>query len=325
MREYQTVLQRSAGLFAAVLALILTAAGCSFLLSPLHGRENADDPRAQVYNLFAYQTGEKELTASFGWRRIPGQYDKEEEIDQVALVYSIGNPLPLMTIPQPPGKGGIKTFDYEDDQYSCSETIEDLPKGETVWFALYPHTEDGWLAPLYESCEVDDIVSLTVEGPDLLVPERGYFGDTFGALWELQNGDSYDIFGQDFPPERYIVLTFDLPARAYCTRAWLGLNTSVSETGYAYPVSFKHVQNTDGNNLFELVDSSTEAVFSFNATDGAGAGMADITEVVNRAILLESDTIVIRGDDTVNITSLIFDNDPTLPNSETLEIEYIQY
>ncbi|MDY7028679.1 MAG: hypothetical protein SVR04_10315, partial [Spirochaetota bacterium] len=61
------------------------------------------------YNLFAYQTGEHEVTASFTWRDVFINYDEETAIEEAVMVYNVGEALPVRIIPLPPDSGQRRT------------------------------------------------------------------------------------------------------------------------------------------------------------------------------------------------------------------------
>jgi len=297
--------------------IIACLTGCSFFFTPLHGRENGDDPQAQIYNLFARQTGVQKVTVSFNWRGTFFNYDEKERIEEAVLVYNIGEALPVRSIPLPPDSGGTVGFDYKDRQYTYSKVLEGLSEGDTVWFALYPRTMKRWLAPLYETVTVRDPLSLPVLGPLIKPVLRGYTADTLGAAGELETGFNYPLFNDGFM-ESYLILTFDLPKRIHCTQALLSLPTSIPDIAHAYPVVFEYVENIDGNSLLKLIDESVSNSFPLdNSPGGAGGGTADITDVVNGAILHETDTIAVRVGPGTN----------TNPNfgTEEIQITFIEY
>ncbi len=300
-----------------IVLFVFFISGCTFFFSPLHGRENADDPAAQIYNLMAVQTGQNEVTASFTWRKALFNYDREEEITETVLVYNIGEALPVRSIPLPPDSGGSVGYERDEGRYSYSKTVEGVDEGDTLWFALYPRTDRRWLAPLYESIKVQDTSSFIPQGPLVAGVTDAFSGNIFGQVFAVEAGNTYPLFN-DGSNEDFIILRFDIPKRIMCTEAFLFLPTGVGNTARAYPLIFPHVNGMQSSDVLQLIDESVSASFPLDASvNGAGAGNAEITAVINKAVLYESNTIIIRPDPGTNIN----------PNygSEDVNISYIQY
>ncbi|MDZ7794335.1 MAG: hypothetical protein U5P10_11790 [Spirochaetia bacterium] len=137
---------------ATVIVLFFTA--CNFLLSPMHGRENPNDWKTQIYGVFAAQLSSNTVKVSFPWRDRFNNYDDEDVIEEAMLVYSIGKAIPIRTTPMPPDSGGSFGFSFEDGKYLYTKQIDGLSEGDEVWFALYPRMGMRWLAPLYEKIEI---------------------------------------------------------------------------------------------------------------------------------------------------------------------------
>jgi len=298
--------------------LIFTLTGCSFLLSPLHGRENSEDPEAQIYNLFAYQTGEEEVTASFTWRDVFFDYDEDTAIEEAVLVYSIGIPLPVHTLPLPPDSGGMVDFTFEDDQYAYSKTVEGVSEGESVWFALYPRVKRRWLAPLYEKITVRSY-PLDWEFEPSIAAEEGFRKDPADSRLErLEAGENYFLDGII---DQYAVLRFDIPKRVYVNTARLLLPFNAApgagEKAWAYPLTFRYVDGMDENILRRFADFENGVQFDLTAAFPSPS-TADITRVIQKAILYESNAILIRMDSS-EVNDINF-------GGEALEnIEYYEY
>jgi len=267
-----------------LIAILCTA--CNFIVHPLHGRENGDDPEAQIYNLFAFQTGEEEITASFTWRDVFYNYDEKTAIEEAVLVYNIGEALPVRSIPLPPGSGGTVGFDFRSDTYSYSKVVEGITEGDTIWFALYPKTKRRWLAPLYESVTVRDYPPAWEIEPFLIV-ERGFRSDPSSRLVELTIGENYPIDGSF---EGFAVLQFDIPSRVFVNAAFLYLNTGGSGTVGAYPVTFKHVNGIEENILKKFIDTNNGSLFTLSDASSSPSS-ADVTQAVRAAILYETNTL----------------------------------
>lgn len=273
---------------------LISLTSCNFFFLPLHGRENADDPEAQIYNIFAYQTGEHKVTASFTWRDVFFNYDEETAIEEAVMVYNVGEALPVRSIPLPPDSGGIVGFDFNDGQYIYSKIIDGLEEGEAVWFALYPRTERRWLAPLYESIVVEEYPPALQTEP-LLAVDRIFVDDGSGYMQEIEIGsDTYTLEGTF---SRYIALQFDIPKRVLVSSAFLRIQDSAGLSGlaWAYPVSFRHINGVDAGVIQNFIDKKNGVQFDLSLASAVNA-TADITAAVNAAIIYETNTILITLD-----------------------------
>ncbi|MFP4180827.1 MAG: hypothetical protein ACLFSA_12305, partial [Spirochaetaceae bacterium] len=135
--------------------------------------------------------------------------------------------------------------------------------------------------------------------PENLLPIRGFTGDLDGTEeWvsgELTSGASYDIDRITTSEEYFLILQFDFPDKVWCTEALLTLTpltAGTTGTGSANAVSIVNIDQYSDYNVFDYFDFTHESTFNF--TD-AETGSADITEAVNAAILLGSDTLAIRA------------------------------
>lgn len=308
----------SKGIILVAACVQLFSISCTFFFSPLHGRENSDDPKAQIYNLFAAQTGVEEVTAGFTWRSDVFSHDDEEKIEEAVLVYNVGEALPVRSVPLPPDSGGTVGYENKDGTYSYSKIIKGVSQGETVWFALYPRTKKGWLAPLYESIEVRDYASIPVAGPLIQTPINVYAGSSSGGVWRLSTSDNY-ILSNDGTYKEFVILQFDLPQRISCTQALLRLPIHMSEYARAYPVAFEYIEHMNGDEVMQLVDTAVYSEFIMDdSAIGVGMGNADITDVINRAIVYETNMIMIIVNPPLNINV-------TYDGTEQINITFVQY
>jgi len=299
---------------------IISISSCNFFIIPQHGRENSNDFQAQIYNLFAFQTGDSEVRVSFTWRDLIFNNDEDEKIEEAVLVYNVGEALPIRSIPLPPDTGGTVGFDFKDGVYEYSKIIDGLSEGDRVYFALYPRTKSRWLAPLYETVKVMDTADrpLVVSVPSEFIAVDGLQVKSNGEISEISG--SYNI-DNDVALEEFVIFRFDLPDRIFCTDARLNLPTLSATTGFAYPVVYPYFDHIDGNDISRLIDYSNGIPISFDdgiGSGGAGAGEADITDVVNSAILHQSNAIAIMASPGVSENGLSF-------GTEELTLEYQEY
>ncbi|MFW6344175.1 MAG: hypothetical protein ACOC2B_05485, partial [Sediminispirochaetaceae bacterium] len=106
----------------------------------------------------------------------------------------------------------------------------------------------------------------------------------------------------------------DLPDKVWCTEALLTLPPSSNGTvvtGYANAVSLVNIDQYGEYDLENFFDYTYQSTFQFA---DAETGSADITEAVNAAMLIGSDTIAIRAAED--------EGDTFTYGSETLEISY---
>jgi len=306
------------GMIVVAACVLLFSSSCTFFFSPLHGRENNDDPQSQIYNLFAAQTGEGEVTASFTWRSSVFDYDEEEKIEEAVLVYNVGEALPVRSIPLPPDSGGTVGYEDKDGTYSYSKIIEGVSEGEKVWFALYPRTKKAWLAPLYESVEVRDYATIPITGPFIQAPINVYAGSSSGGVWKLSTSDNY-ILSNDGTHKDFVIFQFDLPRRISCTQARLRLPIHMSEYARAYPVAFEHIEHMNGDEVMQLVDTAVYSEFIMDdSAIGVGTGNADIADALNKAVVYETNMIMIIVNPPLNINV-------TYDGTEQMNVTYVQY
>ncbi|MFP4490240.1 MAG: hypothetical protein ACLFNZ_02090 [Spirochaetaceae bacterium] len=281
------------------LSLLLSLASCELLFSSLHGRENIHDEQAQVFNTHGLQRSIGEVDAGFGWKGLPRWNDGEEEVVEVLVMYGFGSPPPTKTLAAMPQSNGGKLFAKEEGTCAYRWSLNAFEAGDEVWFAFYPRTEDAWLAAMYDKVTVKSAEDFEAVGPENLLPVRGFTGDAYGTeAWvsgELTSGDSYDIDRITTSEEYFLILQFDLPDKVWCTEALLTLTpltAGTTGTGSANAVSIVNIDQYSDYNVFDYFDFTHESTFNF--TD-AETGSADITEAVNAAILLGSDTLAIRA------------------------------
>lgn len=305
-------------IIGTTLLITLVFSACNFLVSPMHGRENPNDWKAQIYDVFAAQLSSNTVEVSFPWRDRLNNSDDDEAIEEAMLVYSVGKSLPVRTAPLPPDSGGSYGFSFEDGKYLYTKEIDGLAEGDEVWFALYPRIGIRWLAPLYEKIEIKDPANIPVTvGAGPFFPEAGATMAFDGWLNELQTGDPYTIDGT-VGAEQYLLLRFELPDRVRCTDAVIDMPVSgVAEIGFAYPIITRYYEHTDESTRLRLIDYNNGSSFTY---DQASTGTAIVTEAVNAAIRYGSDTILLSIDSGVTENSVAPDF-----GAETLTITYEQY
>lgn len=295
--------------------LLLLASSCNFFFIPQHGRENSNDAQAQIYNLFAYQSGENEVTVQFAWRDPVYIDDNDEEIQEAVLVYNVGEALPVRSIPLPPDSGGTEGFDFKDGQYIYSKIIDGLAEGDDIYFSLYPHTRREWLAPLFEKLTVRDPIDIPLIADPTQYPADSafqFFDD--GWMYEVFDFDQYFLSNTE-----YLLLRFDLPDNIRCTQANLVM-PMFADSGTVSPVTFRFIEHIPDTNVrLSMIDySGGSTVASFNSMP------VDVTEAVNAAIAYGSDALLIRKDTATGVGPFTH-NSVGPPPSEYLQLTYQEF
>jgi len=295
--------------------LVFSLTSCNFFFIPQHGRENSNDAQAQIYNLFAYQSGANEVAVQFAWRDPVYIDDNDEVIEEAVLVYNVGEALPVRSIPLPPDSGGTEGFDFKDDHYIHTKVIDGLDEGDEVYFSLYPHTRKKWLAPLYEKITVKDLIDIPIVNDPFQYPAVfafQFFVD--GWMHEVFDSDQYFLSNTE-----YLLLRFDLPDNIRCTQANLVM-PMFADSGTVSPVTFRFVEYIpDTNARLSMIDySGGSTVASFNSMP------VDVTEAVNAAIAYGSDALLIRKDTATGVGPFTH-NSVGPPPSEYLQLTYQEF
>lgn len=258
----------------------------------MHTRENSNDWKKQIHNLFATQLSSETLEISFSWLGNYNFYFDDEQIDEALLIYSLDKSIPTRTGLLPPDSGGTYNFEFNDDTHLYTREISGFSEGDEVWFALYPKKGLFWYAPLYEKIVVQDIGDIALFTPAPIFPEQGFIMDSSGYFYELlpgTPGDSYSIDGT-VGTVQYLVLQFNFPVRAKCVSAQANLPVNGSTSiGYAYPIISEEFQYVGDAQRIQLIDYQNGKDFTY---DQAAAGTADITAAVDAAIKYRSNTIL---------------------------------
>ncbi len=274
-------------------------ASCNFLISPLHTRENSNDWKKQIHNLFAEQLTDNSLKISFSWLGDRNFYYDEDniDIDEALLIYSTDKAYLSRTTLIPPEYGGSYRFDFSEEYHLYSKEISEFSKNEEVWFALYPKQGMRWYAPLYEKIVLQDASSIpTITSPSMS-PINGFIMDSSGYHYELYTGSPGDPYSieSSFGFARYLVLQFDLPDRARCLDATIYLPVNGGAViGYAYPIISGEFEYVDDTQRLRLIDYQNASTFTY---DQAAAGNANITAAVDAAIKYRSNTILFAIED----------------------------
>ncbi|MDY7028274.1 MAG: hypothetical protein SVR04_08265 [Spirochaetota bacterium] len=299
--------------------LLLLASSCNFFFIPQHGRENSNDAQAQIYNLFAYQSGENEVTVQFAWRDPVYIDDNDEKIQEAVIVYNVGEALPVRSIPLPPDSGGTEGFDFKDGQYIYSKIIDGLAEGDDINFSLYPHTRREWLAPLFEKLTVRDPIDIPlIADPTQYPAEDAFRLFSDGKIEEIISGAPAPEGVYNLDPGQFLILRFELPDNIRCTQAFLDIPTN-TESGTVAPLTFKYIEYVPGDNeRLCLIDYG-----SGNTISSFGTMPIDVTDAINAAILYGSDALLIRID---SGTAGPFTHDTAaLPPTEFLTITYQEF
>ena len=281
----------------AISLIYILLTGCNLLLSPLHTRENSNDWKKQIHNLFAEQLTDNSLKINFSWLGERNFYYDEDNIDEALLIYSTDKAYLSRTALIPPENGGTHKFDFSEEYHLYSKEISEFSKNEEVWFALYPKQGMRWYAPLYEKIVLQDASSIpTITSPSMS-PIKGFIMESSGYHYELYTGspgDSYSI-ESSVGFASYLVLQFDLPDRARCLEATIYLPVSGGTvTGYAYPIISGEFEYVDDTQRLRLIDYQNASTFTY---DQAAVGNANITTAVDAAIKYRSNTILFAIED----------------------------
>jgi len=274
--------------------VLLFFSGCNFLLPPMHGRENPNDWEAQIYDVFAAQLSSDTVKVSFPWRDRFNNYDDDDVIEEVMLVYSVGKAIPVRTAPLPPDSGGSFGFSFEDEKYLYSKEIDGLSEGDEVWFALYPRIGMRWLAPLYDKIKIKSIPDMITVSPPAISPEDGFLMNSSGNIIAELPDAAFDDYTLDnsIGTEEYLILSFDLPDDIQCTSAdlYLPVTNGSGNIGYAYPFISHLFRYTNESSRLQLIDYNNFDSFQFGQAE---VGNADISTSINAAIVYGSNTIII--------------------------------
>ena len=297
-----------------IILIILFTSSCNFFFIPQHGRENGNDAQAQIYNLFAYQSGENEVTVQFAWREPVYIDDNDEAVQEAVLVYNEGEALPVRSIPLPPDSGGTEGFDFKDGQYIYSKIIDGLAAGDDIYFSLYPHTRREWLAPLFEKITVRNSIDIPlIADPKQYPADSAFQFYPDGWMHEVFDGNQYFLSNTEF-----LLLRFDLPDNIRCTQANLVMPIFAG-SGSVFPVTFRFVEHIpDTITRLSMIDYNGGSTVAFNSMP------VDVTEAVNAAIMYGSDALLIRKDN-ATVVGPFTHNSIGPPPSEYLQITYQEF
>ena len=186
-------------LFCVTLLVVLISS-CNLFFSSPHGRENINDPAAQITAFTAVPSGDNSVVTMWNWKDLPSWLN-DERITEIKIQHSIlGYPDNYIFF------AGQSFTDNNEWQYEWDSLIP----GITHYYSLFAKVsdkdkDDYWLAPLkakaklpgtykeaqsytIQTYEVDDtgppfvtpgVLSTTVNGSFVLVLELGFPADVF--------------------------------------------------------------------------------------------------------------------------------------------------
>jgi len=269
--------------------MLLFLTSCEFLLLPSHLRENVYDEEAQISNFTARQTTVDNIRVGFGWRPPLEVREDTELIEEVKVLYRVGGPPTSHSQNLPPDAGGSKTFSQQDGTFAYLWDLDRFEPGDEVWFALYPKVGMRWYAPRYAKVDVKD--SLVPTNSNTFYAGWGIWVDKLNS--DIEAKTSIDIINNQGTAEEFAVVFFNLPEHVFCTQAFIqDPSAGGADFVVIYPMSRREF---DWGNVSDIINQADKSVGGDTGADfdpGLINGI-DITEVVNRAILLGTDAFLI--------------------------------
>lgn len=273
------------------LFLFVCLVSCELFLSPSHTRENPDDEKAQIASVQARQIDDSDtytVELSFMWRDPSDWTDENEYIDEVRVDYNIGSPPPskVTTLFQKKSR----EFERETGTSLYTWTLDQFSPGDEVWFALYPKTESGWKAPLYEKIEVQESLGSTLTKTFITTKDTFLFDRAAGDVTSNPATPSVANPAGEYN-EQFVVAGYDLPDNTWCESATLELYDEVTlgETGYVVPLVSSSYGHSGPEETWYTLDFENKIEFTFSN----GTQIIDITKAVNAAMLYKSDAVAI--------------------------------
>lgn len=173
-KRMETKINNKSRILAVILLILILIimSSCNLFLSLPRGRENIDDPAAQITAFTAVPSGDKSVVTMWNWKD-SNNISSEERIDEIKIMHSIAG-YPDINIPFV----GQKYDNSSEWQYEWDGLIG----GITHYFSLFAKDNDGnWYAPIrakaklpgdYFSSQLFTIQTLEVEdtGPPYVTP-----------------------------------------------------------------------------------------------------------------------------------------------------------
>jgi hypothetical protein len=168
VKKMETKINNKSGILAVILliSILIILSSCNLFLSLPRGRENLNDPAAQITAFTAVPSGDKSVVTMWNWRD-SNWISSDERIDEIKIMHSIAG-YPDINVPFV----GQKYNNNSEWQYEWDSLIG----GITHYFSLFAKDNDGnWYAPMrakaklpgdYFSSQLLTIQTLEVESTD---------------------------------------------------------------------------------------------------------------------------------------------------------------
>ncbi len=286
--------------FPFILFIIFFFSSCNLFFSLPHGRENVDDPNAQITAFTALPSGDDSIVTMWNWKDTPGSWS-DEEIDEIHIQHSIlGYPENLNLI-------FGETF---SNNTAWQHEWKDLIPGITHYFSLFAKSSDGdggdiWFAPIK--------AKITLPGTS----ETGVNYDRIDSLNIDNTGIAEWLDDPDGVLEigtsKWAVVFLDIPDNVYITSAKI-IMSPLSIAGRT--ITFAPLDGTLPYDNWEiwnqLSDGSivNEAAGVTYTVDPPVLGEFEITQVVRAASITSQKAILIK---ITSGTALSFDNNASAP------------
>lgn len=286
--------KKATGIFLCTilfLLIFLSISSCNLFLSLPRGRENLNDPAAQITAFTAVPSGDKSIVTMWNWRDAPGWISSEERIDEIKIMHSITG-YPDINFPFI----GQKYDDNSTWQYEWDILIG----GITHYFALYAKDNNGtWYAPLRAKAKLPGTAETGVKYNRV----NSVNADSATAEWMPDNP-------LEIRESKWAVVYFDIPVGVYINKAII----SLMQAGTALNVTFAPLNAPLPENNMEIYNSLNNGDvvnYSQSITFTTLAPIYDITDVVRAAAVYSEQAIIIKTSDPAS--TLDYDNNASLP------------
>ena len=303
------------GIFISLLSIfiIFILSSCNLFFSSPHGRENLDDPAAQITAFTAVPSSDNSIMTMWNWKD-PPSWVYDDRITEIQIQHSIlGYPDNFVFF------AGERFTDNSIWQYEW----KDLIPGVTHYFSIFALATNG---------DEDDIRYAPIKAKAKLpgVYQTGSFGFTSSVVVDDLNtvvgGTAGVPVRSSSAPNSVLVIELDVPDDIYIISATI--ETFVTSGGITttnplrvYPVNnYWDETSVGGNGYSQLTDNFLDdyavddSVSAF--IDSAEPTLNNVTEVIQKALLYPPKQIVFK-------TDIVSDSIVTVFNSTFLDIEYI--
>lgn len=282
-----------------VILLVVLISSCNLFFSLPHGRENIDDPNAQITAFTALPSGDDSIVTIWNWKDTPGTWG-DDEIDEIHIQHSIfGYPENLNLI-------FGETFSNNTE---WQHEWKDLIPGITHYFSLFAKSSDGdggdiWFAPIRTKISLTGKVKSTIK--------------SLNYSWTVNNTSvNGGILTGDLNSTDVIVIELGIPDNMKVMSAVInpalvfGIETNSIEYFKISPI-MKPFNEVDGYTAWNQVAYNSDSNIQYLVNDSAGVTAVgtngtlnnfsiDITIPVRMAMAGGSKQLVLRMD-TVGIT-----------------------